>query len=82
MKQVDYSDQIIELQEGIYLGEVKLNTRIPHGRGIFVQNETGAIYEGWRKNGKRHGYGRVIEKSGNVYEGEWKNNFPHGKGMI
>ena len=47
-----------------------------------MQNHTGAIYEGWRKKSKRHGYGRIIEATGIIYQGEWKNNLPHGKGTI
>ena len=70
------------MQDGWYQGEVQLNTRVPHGRGVFVQNHTGAIYEGWRKKSKRHGYGRIIEPSGIIYCGEWKDNLPHGKGTI
>ena len=37
-------------------------------------------YIGGRKNGKKHGLGKMTYANGNVYEGEWKDNKKHGKG--
>jgi hypothetical protein len=68
--------------DGTYVGEVEFGTRVPHGRGIFLHAESGDIYEGWRKQNKRWGKGRIIERSGLVYEGQWKDNLPHGNGQI
>ena len=39
-------------------------------------------YIGGRKNGKKHGLGKMTYANGNVYEGEWKDNKKHGKGSI
>lgn len=68
--------------EGKYIGQLNKNQLLPHGYGIFIENDTGALYEGWRKNGLRCGPGRQIESSGLVYDGEWLNNLPNGFGQV
>ncbi len=37
-------------------------------------------YEGYVKNGKKHGQGAITFKSGDKYVGEWQNDKKHGKG--
>ena len=37
-------------------------------------------YEGYIKNGKKHGQGTITFKSGDKYVGEWQNDKKHGKG--
>lgn len=68
--------------DGIYTGQLSRRPLLPHGYGIFLQNETGAIYEGWRKHGLRSGPGRQIEPSGLIYDGDWEDNYPHGFGHV
>jgi hypothetical protein len=43
----------------IYDGEVRKGTKIREGRGKLVKKD-GAIYEGWFRNNKFHGKGRVV----------------------
>lgn len=68
--------------DGVYVGQLSKTPLLPHGYGIFLQKETGAIYEGWRKFGLRSGPGRQIEPSGLVYDGDWLNNLPNGFGKV
>lgn len=68
--------------DGKYIGQLSKTPLLPHGYGIFLQNETGAIYEGWRKNGLRWGPGRQIESNGLIYDGEWADNLPNGYGQV
>ena len=80
--------------DGTYKGDVKKDTRIQHGRGIFIEKikkeEQGketviivnSVYEGWRIRNKREIYGRLIDKNGLIYEGQFKNNMMHGKGKV
>jgi hypothetical protein len=48
----------VKFLDGIYSGQYSKTPFFPHGFGIFIQNETGALYEGWRKFGLRWGHGR------------------------
>jgi hypothetical protein len=32
------------------------------------------LFEGYWKNNKKNGRGRMIDTKGNVYDGEWKND--------
>jgi hypothetical protein len=38
-----------------------------------------AVYEGKFKNGRHHGFGRVINENGNVYEGSWEYSLLNGQ---
>lgn len=33
---------------------------------------SGSHYEGYKLNGKKHGFGRLYYQDGGYYEGEWK----------
>ena len=43
---------------------------IRDGRGIQIWLD-GSRYEGYWKNNKANGHGRLIHADGDVYEGEW-----------
>ena len=57
-------------------------TRIQHGRGVYIDTKLGSVYEGWRVRNKREIYGRLIDKHGLIYEGEFRNNLPDGNGKL
>jgi hypothetical protein len=38
------------------------------------------LYEGYWKNNKFSGRGRLIKANGDVYDGEWKDDEQHGRG--
>jgi len=65
-----------------YEGEVKRGLR--HGQGKFVGAEGFPMYEGWWRDGVRHGTGALWydEEKKTVYEGEWCENKRHGKGSM
>ena len=63
--------------QGNYTGTVKQN--IPHGVGRVIDNKLGNIYEGQFKDGKCHGYFRMIFAGGSYWiglqnEGMWASN--------
>ena len=41
----------------------------------------GSIYEGYWKNSKTTGNGRLIHADGDVYDGQWKDDKAHGFGI-
>lgn len=53
---------------------------VRHGRGKQFWPD-GAIYEGFWRDDKADGYGRLIHTDGDYYEGEWRNDKAHGKGV-
>lgn len=53
-------EEVFEQKNGIYSGEVKKDTRIHHGRGIFIDKINGSVYEGLSMMNKREIYGRLI----------------------
>jgi hypothetical protein len=44
---------------------------------IFI----GSIYEGYWKNDKANGRGRLIHADKDIYEGEWQDDKAHGYGV-
>ena len=61
-------------QTATYEGELKKNTNVREGLGKLIKPQ--GYYEGWFKDDKYHGYGRmVLDECGGVYEGLWV----HGK---
>ncbi|MEM3000944.1 MAG: hypothetical protein QXP41_01955 [Candidatus Nitrosocaldus sp.] len=50
-----------------------------NGYGVYLYN-SGMVYEGEWKNGRRDGKGILTYPDGTRYEGEWKNNRMHGFG--
>jgi radial spoke head protein 1 len=49
------------------------------GRAYYVN---GDIYEGYYRNGLRHGAGTYYYKKGHKYEGQWKENQKSGVGKM
>ena len=39
------------------------------------------MYEGWWKNNKANGRGRLIHADGDVYDGDWLEDTAHGSGI-
>lgn len=54
-------------------------TVIREGFGTSLHAD-GSIYEGWYKNDKRNGGGRLILSNGDVAEGTFKDDLMIGKG--
>ena len=53
----------------------------PHGKGVFVSDVTGDVFEGEWKNGRRNGQGRwAFNSTGDVFEGMFSNDRKHGRG--
>ena len=40
------------------------------------------FYEGYFRNGKQEGKGRVIKADGEIYQGNWEKGLPHGYGKL
>ena len=71
----------ITFPSGVYRGQTKCFSKIPHGQGR-VEHTNGDVYEGEWKNGKRCGKGKYIYAQGDLYEGEWQDNQRHGRGKM
>ena len=70
----------VEMENGqIFAGEWNIKNQ-RHGKGLQSWND-GSMYEGYWKNDKANGRGRLIHANGDVYEGEWLNDKAHGKGI-
>lgn len=72
----------VNFMDGVYSGQFSKIPFLPHGYGIFMQRDSGAVYEGWRSKGLRQGHGRLIQDNGLIYEGEWFENKPNGLGCV
>jgi len=44
--------------------------------------DNGKVYEGYWKNGKRCGNGRLVHKDGSIYIGDWKEDLANGNGIF
>lgn len=54
--------------------------KVPYdNKGIYTW-KTGAVYEGYWKNNKRNGKGRMTNPDGKVYEGDFVENVKQGYG--
>ena len=72
---------LIELENGArYQGEWIEGTNIRQGYGIQIWSD-GSKYEGWWRDNKANGRGRLIHADGDVFEGEWKDDKAHGYGV-
>jgi len=71
----------IEFENGTYTGEVK--NGLPHGYGVFIFKEAETIpsalqsgdhkqYEGYWKEGKMHGEGKITYPDGHTRTGTWQ----------
>jgi hypothetical protein len=59
--------------------------RRPPEPGMEYVKETykqGAIYEGWKLRGMRHGQGRFLYFDGGLYDGDWVMNRMQGQGTL
>lgn len=65
-----------------YRGEIHDETDRPNGRGIKIQEDKKAIYEGYWKDGKLNGYGRGINSAGEVYQGNFNKDQMDGDGFL
>ena len=57
----------MNIDGGLYFGEVDTEKTKKDGRGIIIDLVKINIYEGWLQNNKRHGKGRLISKDGHIY---------------
>ena len=62
----------ISTDDGFYTGDLDSNNN-PDGYGTFYWNN-GDSYEGYWKNGKRHGKGKMTYANGNEEDGDWAND--------
>ena len=63
-----------------YFGEFKKNTKIRHGRGLFIWKD-GESYFGYWANDKREGEGTNTYANGNIYQGCYRNGKKEGFGV-
>ena len=79
-------DELERFTYGKYYGQVELETRIPFGIGVFESEEIFdnkiIKYIGMRKNGFRHGLGKINFLDSIFYEGNWKNGMMDGFGAL
>ena len=53
-----------------------------HGEGIYrYSSGIGNMYKGNYKNGKKHGFGTIMENDKVIYQGEFCEGNPHGCGV-
>ena len=69
---------IINFPDAEYFGEILNGKR--DGQGI-IRYKSGRIYEGYWKNGLRHGEGSEIFSNKNRFEGTYLNGKPEGNGV-
>ena len=71
---VNKDEEFTELNENgtYYKGHVNKQSKKKQGFGMLAAEE--CLYEGFFKNGKRFGAGRIILASGDVQEGNYINN--------
>jgi hypothetical protein len=55
--------------------------RIREGWGVRIWTD-GSIYEGWFRNDRAHGRGRLIHADGYIYEGPWVKDMASGENGI
>ena len=51
-----------------------------HG-GLNLILKDGSMYEGWWRDNKANGKGRLIHADGDIYDGNWKDDKAHGYGV-
>lgn len=56
----------------MWVGPVKVGTKIPHGKGIYVDKGTESFYDGFFANGVKEGFGMLTKKNGDCYFGNFK----------
>jgi len=53
---------------------------LKYGKGIETGPNDEYRIEGWWKDEKLNGYGKIYQKGKLVYDGEFKNDLKHGRG--
>ena len=71
--------QVLE-NDAEYTGEWSVETNLRHGKGMQAWFD-GSLFEGYWKNDKANGHGRLIHADGYVYEGDWQDEMAHGQGI-
>lgn len=76
--------RIISDDEGnVYVGEVKPDSDVKHGRGVYLQvAKYTQLHEGWWRDGVPFYRGRSSGGSGHVYDGEYLDGKMHGQGSL
>lgn len=59
-----------------------MKTFMEKGKKQDCYDKSGCVYEGPRKNGQYHGFGRLTYSDGRVYEGMFSNGLRHGQGTL
>ena len=72
--------QIREYNDRLYEGQWDMDSNLPSGKGVQIWPD-GSRYDGQWKEGKHHGFGRLVHAEGDVYEGMWKEDQAHGYGI-
>lgn len=63
----------------LFLGYADKQTKVKTGRAVLALKE-GCVFEGYYKNGKPNGPGRLVYLNGNVYEGTFVDGLHDGTG--
>ena len=72
--------EVIHDEKNNIYAEIIKGTAIFHGRGIYVEKNSGMLVKGYFANGKLCGKGEVEYSDGQFYEGEFLNDLRFGKG--
>ena len=78
-EQITLEDWTIYIGEWARVNEYESELRVREGYGIRIWPD-GSIYEGWFKQEKANGKGRLIHADGYTYEGTWENDMARGTG--
>jgi hypothetical protein len=70
---------LVERDEKIKASLKCLDGNCKDGNGKSIDYK-GREYEGQFKDGKYHGFGKMVYSGGDYYEGNWKEGLPHGEG--
>lgn len=69
----EFKDHVTTYNGVKYSGTVRISSEVREGLGVSVFID-GSMYEGWHKNDKMNGLGRMIKPNGEVLEGMWMAN--------
>lgn len=70
---------LVERDEKIKASLKCLDGNCKDGNGKSIDYK-GREYEGQFKDGKYHGFGKMVYSGGDYYKGNWEEGLPHGKG--
>lgn len=74
----------IDFYGDYYIGQLKKDTKIYHGRGIYCYNSSDkSYYIGYFDDGRKHGIGRLCNSDSSlIYEGKYFKGDKHGNGKL